>query len=626
MIRLVPGTLCILLSFVLVIAAFIGIGLALRRAFGLRQVRLDDCFQAFWMGFAVVILALILWNFFFPVGGAALAVVLAGGAAGLLVSRRELASLAAGARPPAWALAVVLALALWLANGSLAPLTNWDSTLYHLQGVKWAHNYRAVPGLANLLGPLGFNNSAFLYDAMLDAAFWSGRAWHVANGVFLLAMSMQAIAGAARFRADPSPVNAHQVFAFLTLALVVFAPLGGRGASFDTDLPSSMLLLATTTHWYRSLLRAGHDPLEDAYAVFGVALLATLAVCLKLSAATFAATTIAVAMLRGFAGLRATGQLARTLRWSAGLPVLLGLAWMTRGVILSGYPLFPIRTISIPVEWRVPEVHAYAELAYVVHSNRASTLNDAVMSGSEGMRGWLPNWIGHLEDDPYFVVVPLLFGIVALGCAVAGWRRASPDARVRAGPGFWMLVPLALSTITWFAVSPEPRYVAPVLWSGVALALSQAWLLWSVPGNATLARRLLVVGWIVGLSPAVIVPLRHWVFQEERGNPITEILKSNLVIPPAGGWFVPPISAHLETTFTTASGLVLNIPAYRCWDLPLPCTHNPAPNLRLRVPGRLNGGFVVDGPWAMIGWPEKWRPEVFPAVMESWRRQNRRED
>jgi hypothetical protein len=67
---------------------------------------------------------------------------------------------------------VVLALAaLWIANRSMdSPNTYYDTGMYHYPVVKWLTSYAIVPGLANLNGPLAFNNAHLLYAAMLDGA------------------------------------------------------------------------------------------------------------------------------------------------------------------------------------------------------------------------------------------------------------------------------------------------------------------------------------------------------------------------------------------------------------------------------------------------------------------------
>ena len=47
--------------------AFVGIGVSIRRGFGLRLLSLDDCLLSFWVGYSLTLLWLILWNFALPV-------------------------------------------------------------------------------------------------------------------------------------------------------------------------------------------------------------------------------------------------------------------------------------------------------------------------------------------------------------------------------------------------------------------------------------------------------------------------------------------------------------------------------------------------------------------------------
>jgi hypothetical protein len=127
----------------------------------------------------------------------------------------------------------------------------------------------------------------------------------------------------------------------------------------------------------------------------------------------------------------------------------------------------------------------------------------------------------------------------------------------------------------------------------------------------------------LGVSPLLVEPLRA---AAERGiNPITALARHNAVMPPENGWF-HPVSRHTEVdTFITTSGLALNVPVRvpkaaglpnACWDAPIPCTPNPAPNLRLREPGTLNQGFKIDGEWQMRDWPYHWETGFLP----EWRR------
>lgn len=51
------------------------------------------------------------------------------------------------------------------------------------------------------------------------------------------------------------------------------------------------------------------------------------------------------------------------------------------------------------------------------------------------------------------------------------------------------------------------------------------------------------------------------------------------------------------------------------FNAPIPCTPNPAPNLRLRVAVRIASGFTVDDSGEMQFWPAN-RPEFGAAIAE----------
>jgi len=134
-----------------------------RRAAGLRSLSVDDCLLGFWVGLAAVLLGLMAAHFFVPIGGGALLFVLAGGGLSLWSWRGELRRILGEARAGVvapWAFAFAL-VAFWVANASLAPMNNSDTAGYHLPAIRWVGTYPVVPGLANLFGPLGFNNVSF---------------------------------------------------------------------------------------------------------------------------------------------------------------------------------------------------------------------------------------------------------------------------------------------------------------------------------------------------------------------------------------------------------------------------------------------------------------------------------
>jgi len=621
MLRLLPGTLCIIVTHLILAAAFIGIGLHVRRSSGLTRVTIDDTFTAFWMGFAAIILLLILWNFALPVGATALTVVLLAGATGLWRSRRELIEIARDprSRPPAWALVALALVALWVGNNSISGVWSSDSALYHMPGVEWAHRYPAPPGLANLFGPLGFNNSIFLYDAMLNAGPWKGRAHHVANGLFVVVFLAQCTMASVKLTRGEDSERPAGLFLFVMIAAALVTIQDDRAASYVTDVAACLVLLALSACWYATQVQPPDDAREDAYRFVCIVALAALAVCLKMNATIFSAMMVTTA---GLLWLRRApvGRLRRTtLAWAAAVAVAFGAAWMGRGVVLSGYPLFPSRLLAAPVAWRVPAEHAQAEFDYIVHSARGSVENIEVIAGHTGLWGWMPRWIEHLQDQPYVLPVPLLLALITIPAAWWLRRGASGATRAASVPAWWLVLPAAVALAAWFKVSPSPRYAGSFFWALAALGAGQALLLAGPRAAPATRRRMLVAGWLLGASPLIMSPVLHW-WQRGRVDSVADwIIKENLVIPAPGTWFNANRSEPKTTPYTTTSGLIVQVPERYCWAAPPPCTPNPAPNLRLRVAGRLDRGFMVDGPWQMINWPEKWRPRFLPAWREGRR-------
>jgi hypothetical protein len=98
-------------------------------------------------------------------------------------------------------------------------------------------------------------------------------------------------------------------------------------------------------------------------------------------------------------------------------------------------------------------------------------------------------------------------------------------------------------------------------------------------------------------------------------NPIAMLLRKLIVKPGSDIWFQPVPTARLEV-FVTESGLRLLVPRddNRCVNAPLPCTPHPASNLRVRKDENLGSGFITDGQWQPMRWPNPWA-----SFLSTWR-------
>jgi hypothetical protein len=617
--ELAAGALAILGSFAILGVALVGIGLIHRRAFGLTSLGTDGCFLAFWVGFGITVLVLLGWNFFGPVGVAAQIAILMLGLAGIVWNWTMVSSVVGNhwRRMGAMGRLSVIVCAVWMANQSTGAFRSYDGALYHLQGVQWAQAYPVVPGIANLHGPLAFNNSSFLFDAAVDSGVWKGGGFHVANGVLVLALVLQAIVSGSRFAHAGTSASPSDLFRFLSLAPVLYlVPLNGGITSYSTDVPLTLLLLVASGTMYRILDGgAGREtaPTADRYWMVALSVLMATAVTIKLTAGVFVAVSMAIVFWRW--RKRAAGHTqdaSRALIWMlAGIVAFAGL-WVARGIVMSGYPFFPVSVAGLPVDWRAPVEHADAEMAYLAFTEREFTWR---------IIGW--DWLRQaLWDDVYPILVPACLAVAGTGACWVLRRREGGGLRLR--ETWWLVLPTSVAMAAWLVTAPSTRYCPALFWTLASLALCESVrIFW--PRLAPETRKVVVaVVAALGVSPLLVEPVRDAVGRGE--NPVAAVVRHNLVMPPANGWFHPVLRQAEVSTFTTASGLDLNVPVRlpkpaglpnACWGAPVPCTPNPAPNLRLREPGRLDRGFKLDGgDWEMRDWPYHWEPGFLP----EWRK------
>ena len=148
-----------------------------------------SAFQLAWLGYATLVGFLQLCSLALAINGVVIALTVVPAVGGLALQRRAIMAFGRSlrVRPRCLGVVSVVVVATTIITAFAAcDLVQWyDTGLYHLQAVKWAAHYPAVPGLANLHYRFGYNNSVHLFAAYTDA-FWEGVAAHIANGFLLL--------------------------------------------------------------------------------------------------------------------------------------------------------------------------------------------------------------------------------------------------------------------------------------------------------------------------------------------------------------------------------------------------------------------------------------------------------
>ncbi|MEP7346452.1 MAG: hypothetical protein ABI877_14370 [Gemmatimonadaceae bacterium] len=567
--------------------ALAGIGLA-AQLWGTRS-RPRAVGDAPWIGYAFVLLALQLWHLALPITPLTTVLLVGGGWAAAIAYRdawhgstwtRTTRVLAAG-------------IVAWIALRAMGAVTLFDSGMYHIPFVNWAKSYAIVPGLANLHGRLGFNPASLLFAAMLDVGPWVDASQHVANGFLVAMYVVPALGRIATLRQDV-PARPRALFELAMLPAILVTAMRQDVRSLSTDLPAFVLLAVAGGMLFELLVDRGDQSTGDNGLL--VPLLATLgaAVCVKLSAAPFAlaGTVVALAAERHTLG-------ATALRRALTLPAALLVVWLARGAILTGYPLYPSRVISLPVDWRVNTEQADAEAAWIVMSARNLNTN-SIETSATWMREWLIQVV--TRGDLFAHLAAPLIVCVVCGAILLARRRAG---RLPWRRGGWVLVPVALSLIMWWLTAPHTRMAQAPFWVLAATAVACA--LGGRPSLTPRGRTMLFAGSASLFAfMAGRIALGAW-YAAEPGQGGRALINALAVERTPEGWLQRMPAPDL-LAYQTPSGLHLAVPRVdnSCWNGPLLCTPHPTPRLVMRHPGDPSRGFRGAAAWEPLWFPNPW--------------------
>ena len=538
-----------------------------------RMLRLPsaDFPTTFWLGLAGLILLLGIWNFFLPVTVWVNAIILALGITGHTVFRPS------RVRHNTWnnitfALLLASPFVFALLIQSMAkPMS--DAGLYHFQAIRWSSEHPAVHGLGNLHFRLGFNQTIFLFVAFLNSGLESNIGHHLANLLLFSVVGFECSLVFVRWWRDRSrPDSVVLICALGGAVIAAVHPPGISSPSADAALFA--IALAVSFRLANYLFPDTH--LSDAESTTRshlavILVLSVLGMTLKLSFCFYGATLIAILLLReGAKRGNPLFQIWRTLSFC----VALGLVWIARGYITTGYPAFPAQVGGISVDWKVP--------ADMAHYSMITTKNWARLPSAEPTETpqfstWFPKWWDQAgKKKTFFRSLLLLFGL----SLVVGWIVLLTLLRRKPGLNLyhWGIptIPLYLSILFWFLLAPDPRFAGSTIW---CLVIWLSVFLWD---SLRRKPKKIVFSTLMWISMGIFILLPF--------GTIFSIDKSSLTF--------PPIKSVEHRIFTTDSKLKLNVPAEGSlsWYAPLPATPHPNPDLELRGDDLRNGFRVNRAP------------------------------
>src|SRR5712692_8910798 len=235
---LLISTLEVFLTWAVIALALIGIGSIVLMLFSKDYSLID----AFWMGLAISVAILEIWNLVLPITASVTIFLFCAGLLGLALNRSALRnSLRSTWQSSRWLLLLGIAFTLLLALRSCGSCEYYDTGLYGASAVRWIQTYPAVPGLANLHGRFGLNSSVFLCIAALGQGAWKDLGFHLFTGFLLSALWVTLLPACARcLRRAASPAD----WFHCILALPAFFwTTRSRIVGTQTDEPAAILCL-----------------------------------------------------------------------------------------------------------------------------------------------------------------------------------------------------------------------------------------------------------------------------------------------------------------------------------------------------------------------------------------------
>jgi hypothetical protein len=245
------------------------------------------------------------------------------------------------------------------------------------------------------------------------------------------------------------------------------------------------------------------------------------------------------------------------------LPALLVIGWLARGVILSGWLVFPVFG-HLPLSWSVPKAVAAFDYGNIQSWSRMQGTGPEVLAAHD-FWWWFGPWLDTFRASREFL-------LLAISMALFTWRAAQ-GPRARTAGEVAAIAACVLGMIEWLTGAPDLRYGNFWFWMLPAVLVA--------PMIADMMTDAKLRTLIVASSIALVSWSGGFAFHETAAVPKL--------------WGRPPAPQRMKTQLMTAGPLTeISVPGGygedRCFDEDLPCS--PQVSAKLRDPARLGAGYM----------------------------------
>jgi len=445
---MITGILLVVLSWLVFLAAISVLGYPAAHLLN-KKLRDKTTFRdSIWLGLLIGIIAILSMGIFLPLrSAAALAIfsllVMLAASSTLLIHRKypknKRASLNLSGSN--WFLIAALTLALvYLAAAAIGPVTNYDSGLYHLGAIKYVGEYGAIPGLANLYFPFGYNTSLYPIGAFLGNGPWSGNGYRLANGFLILLLVTDLSLRLAKGKCTRSrlPTGTYFLLIATPLTLVPLVSLSDFWVTSPSSDAAVLVLTLISVSYLLDTLTNKKKGISTASVSFAAAV---IAFSLRPTIVVFLVVLTLVLLYR----LGRVGSLRNIrLLLPATLGILLLVTQSARDYLLSGWLQYPLSLISFNVPWLA------ADPVWNRNATLGNARNPADIWGSLEGFAWVGPYLSALPNqwEPYFIV-----GLCVIASVLVVLKREVGQ------PLPWKTIilaqlPILSGIVAWFFFSP----------------------------------------------------------------------------------------------------------------------------------------------------------------------------
>ncbi len=557
-------------------------------------------FSCFWIGLAVVVAFLGLFHLAFPIGKTAFLIVWGTGVCCLPLLVKSIRPffnhLMEGDRTRLVIFIVLqLLMMVLLAMKICHPVEatfDTDTEEYHLPVIRWATDYAAVPGIANLAYRYSIYSGFLLYGALLNNFALDGYVRWLLPGFFILVTLAQWIWEL--FFPWVKAKRVRWMFAALTLPYLLklvftWVPYPGPNlyydyATFVVLLPLVLEVVAWTEKRPLNFTKDSNTKAWTELSIYIVSL-AGLAFSIKLNAAMalmvsglFVLSPIITRILGEKATLIESIRLALRSSW---LSILMLCGWIGHNIIQTGWAFFPAPAGNLRLPWSLSAqvVEVYMRFYVGDFARNNDTYAGIKPDCPFTFWDWFPKkWEAFHKTPEHLILWSGLIAVILLFLSRSERRKG----------GHWMIDTFAVALpaaclVHWFNTAPSHRFGDGFFWLWFAAPLSIA--LYRYISSIRISRFVgFALCWllILKVNPD---PVRGELLQMWRPSAYFALPK-------------PPEVPTKKLVFATdqSPNLVIFVPKGKNvtpGDHRQPCAFAPDPRIRWRVPGKLGSGFIL---------------------------------